>query len=265
MRKKAFTLAEVFTPYFTGYRKAAFTLAEVLITLGIIGVVASMTLPALINKYQEKVTVTKVKKMYSLLSQGYEFALNEYGTPDLWGFGNRDTGAENEDDDEYVASGAALMRDILFKNIKIIKKCDSAGQKPACGIAKHYYMENGQEDGSMRNQLVSAALADGSSVMIMASSSNCGNRRGSGKYLSYECGWIMYDVNGIKEPNAAGKDVFSFYLTKNGIIPVGTPEETSWPFSSPSGWGRTAWVIYNENLDYLRCSDLSWDGKKKCN
>ena len=40
--------------------KKAFTLAEVLITLGIIGVVAAMTIPSLINAYRERVTVTKV-------------------------------------------------------------------------------------------------------------------------------------------------------------------------------------------------------------
>lgn len=42
-------------------RTKGFTLAEVLITLGIIGIVAAMTLPILIQKHQEKVTVTKVK------------------------------------------------------------------------------------------------------------------------------------------------------------------------------------------------------------
>ena len=39
-----------------------FTLAEVLITLGIIGIVAAMTLPALVGKYKDKVLVTQVKK-----------------------------------------------------------------------------------------------------------------------------------------------------------------------------------------------------------
>ena len=37
----------------------AFTLAEILITLGIIGVVAAMTIPTLITNYQKKQTVTK--------------------------------------------------------------------------------------------------------------------------------------------------------------------------------------------------------------
>ena len=52
-------------------QKHAFTLSETLITLGILGMVASMTLPAVVNKYQEKVTVTKLKKIYSVFSQCY--------------------------------------------------------------------------------------------------------------------------------------------------------------------------------------------------
>ncbi len=43
--------------------KKAFTLAEVLITLGIIGVVAAMTLPSLVGNYKKKVTVTRLKKI----------------------------------------------------------------------------------------------------------------------------------------------------------------------------------------------------------
>ena len=54
--KKAFTLAEGATHIVNldNSRKIAFTLAEVLITLGIIGVIAAMTLPSLITNYQEK-------------------------------------------------------------------------------------------------------------------------------------------------------------------------------------------------------------------
>lgn len=47
----------------------AFTMAEVLITLGIIGIVAAMTLPALVAKYQKNVTSNRLKKIYSTLSQ----------------------------------------------------------------------------------------------------------------------------------------------------------------------------------------------------
>lgn len=50
-------------------RERAFTLAEVLITLGIIGVVAALTLPTLINNYEKKVTVTKLKHFSSVMQQ----------------------------------------------------------------------------------------------------------------------------------------------------------------------------------------------------
>lgn len=46
-----------------------FTLSEVLITLGIIGIVAAMTLPSLVGKYQKKVTVAKLQKIYTILNQ----------------------------------------------------------------------------------------------------------------------------------------------------------------------------------------------------
>lgn len=82
--KKAFTLAEGATHVvnWDNSRKIAFTLAEVLITLGIIGVVAAMTLPSLITNYQEKQRVSQLKKVYSALSQAFVSALQENGTVD---------------------------------------------------------------------------------------------------------------------------------------------------------------------------------------
>ena len=50
-------------------RRAAFTLAEVLITLGIIGFVAAMTMPVLINNYQKHALKNQFKVAYSLLNQ----------------------------------------------------------------------------------------------------------------------------------------------------------------------------------------------------
>ena len=83
--------------------------------------------------------------------------------------------------------------------------------------------------------------------------------------MSNVCAIIYLDINGSNAPNTHGKDIFSFYLTKNCIEPVGTQDETAWTFEKGS-LGRTAWVIANENLDYLRCpKDLDWDGKTKCN
>lgn len=52
--------------------KKAFTLAEVLVTLGIIGVVASLTMPTLIQNHKKKVTAVKLEKFYSIMTQAIE-------------------------------------------------------------------------------------------------------------------------------------------------------------------------------------------------
>ena len=62
--------------------KAAFTLAEVLITLGIIGVVAAMTLPTLIQNHQKQVLLSQLKKEYAVLNQAVQLMKAEYDNVD---------------------------------------------------------------------------------------------------------------------------------------------------------------------------------------
>ena len=61
-----------------------FTLAEVLITLGIIGVVAALTMPALIGNYKRQQTIQQLKKVYSVLGQAYNRAVADYGDGTEW-------------------------------------------------------------------------------------------------------------------------------------------------------------------------------------
>lgn len=64
--------------------KKAFTLAEVLITLGIIGIVAAMTMPALIASHRKKEVVTKLQKIYSIVNQAINLSVAEYGDVKNW-------------------------------------------------------------------------------------------------------------------------------------------------------------------------------------
>lgn len=64
--------------------KPAFTLAEVLITLGIIGVVAAMTIPTLMTNYAKKRTETQLVKFYSMMNQTLRMSVAENGEPDGW-------------------------------------------------------------------------------------------------------------------------------------------------------------------------------------
>lgn len=67
--------------------KSGFTLAEVLITLVIIGVIAAITVPTLITKYQKEQTVTRLKKAYSALSQTTARAIADNGPIATWEVG----------------------------------------------------------------------------------------------------------------------------------------------------------------------------------
>ncbi len=75
-KKSAFTLAEGATHVDIPPAKAkvAFTLVEVLITLGIIGIVAAMTIPTLINKKQKAEMETLLKENYSIIQQSLKMA-----------------------------------------------------------------------------------------------------------------------------------------------------------------------------------------------
>ena len=65
---------------------SGFTLAEVLITLGIIGVIAALTLPNLITQYQKSATVQGLKVAYSLLSQAVQKSVSENGEINEWDY-----------------------------------------------------------------------------------------------------------------------------------------------------------------------------------
>uniref|UniRef100_UPI00402A5199 prepilin-type N-terminal cleavage/methylation domain-containing protein n=1 Tax=Candidatus Scatousia sp. TaxID=3085663 RepID=UPI00402A5199 len=66
--------------------KKGFTLAEVLITLGIIGIVAAMTLPGLNAKYKKNQTVTQLKKAYTVLAQAIKLSEVRNGSLDYWDY-----------------------------------------------------------------------------------------------------------------------------------------------------------------------------------
>lgn len=81
-------------------KRKAFTLAEVLITLGIIGVVAAMTLPTLIQNYKKKEASTKIKKFYSMMSQAILLSEAHNGPISDWSHPERIA----DDDNELIAN-----------------------------------------------------------------------------------------------------------------------------------------------------------------
>ncbi len=170
------------------FKKAAFTLAEVLITLGIIGVVAAMTMPTLIQNYQKQVTVNRLKKSYSLLSQAIRMAEIEHGPhstwPLDWMYGN--TFIETYLKDNVKFTRKTFVTDLLYrkgeyKNLK--------GE----GIFNHIWTD----------QYIEAT--DGSIFIFL-----------EGAPTLRDCINVVIDINGINKPNKVGKDVFYFKLCTDG-------------------------------------------------
>ena len=66
--------------------KSAFTLAEILITLGVVGIIAAMTLPMLAENYQRRIVETRLKKFYTTFNQAILRSVNDNGPFDGWGY-----------------------------------------------------------------------------------------------------------------------------------------------------------------------------------
>ena len=95
--------------------KIAFTLAEVLITLGIIGVVAAMTLPALVQNYKRNVLSTRIAKFASIYQQAVRMAEVEHGEFQYW------DSLSEPDDKEITNTGESYLKHYNKYMAKYIK------------------------------------------------------------------------------------------------------------------------------------------------
>ena len=174
-------------------QNSGFTLAEVLITLGIIGIVAAMTMPVLIAKYEKKVFATRAKQAYSIISQAIKLSEAQNGEAVYWNqeFPNR--GPENT---------KLYMEKLILPYMKakfcaegytdtVIAKCGAV----VSWAGQTYWLANG----------VAAAFAPSTSVV------------GTDDILH-----VNIDINGPKPPNKLGTDRFYFrWIPKKGFVPNG--------------------------------------------
>lgn len=233
-------------------KNKAFTLAEVLVTLTIIGIVAAMTIPAIKKKQEEISTISGLKKAYATLQSAYSSAMEKYGTSDTW------------------SGNATIYLDNLAPYMKLSQKC---GLSTGCWSTTIAYrnLANNNPDiiGLDTTYYAKAKMSDGMLLAFYkyASPPSVGTNWTLGSAYSS----ITVDVNGFKPPNKFGRDTYVFYLTKNAVVPAGIPADTGMPAETRclnknvDGLGCAGWVIYAENMDYLKCpGSLSWAGNHKC-
>ncbi len=184
-------LVSLFTFHTSLKSKLAFTLAEVLITLGIIGVVAAMTMPTLIANHQKKQTVVALKRAYTVISNALQMARAEHGDPELWELG--------ENNNIQDSSDFADM--FLIPYLNVIKTC---GTDTSGGCSYEYTALNGNAtSASSLSQFTRFVLNDGTIVFVRS-------QNDPGAVTFPKIIYINVDINGFKKPNKSGRDYFQF-------------------------------------------------------
>lgn len=233
--------------------KKGFTLAEVLITLGIIGVVAALTLPSVIGNYQKQTYVTGAKKAYSTLTNMMSKIAADDGvggfaesyffsglicTPD-WANG----GVANGCEDNY--GNPSKFEEIIPKYLNVVKICKAN----ECGVEyySHGYIENGKlRTSSSRNIISQESYTFGPVTGFYTAD-------GMIYYFSigYNAIMVFMDVNGEKQPNTAGRDLFYVTLCSNGRTIGGNPHGGCDSYHDDfRGWPLFYLMRNGWNMDY---------------
>lgn len=219
----------------------AFTLAEVLITLGIIGIVAQMTIPALVSSYQKKLYAVGYKKFETSTNQAFMALLTDSGCDDLSCTDLFPDTTPLTPDQWRVA-----METELKKHTKIL---ESSATFPLNKYRVVYKGVSGTPfgagwysfDENRTRYTFSYVTADGMIVQLYGGTTPicyAANTLNTTNYKGW-CRWGIVDTNGTTPPNSVGRDIQSFHLMSNGnVIPDYSERLAKYNFGD--GWASSA-------------------------
>lgn len=189
-------------------KKKAFTLSEVLVTLVIIGVVAALTLPSVMQDTRGKEYAVKLQKANSVLAQSFNMMSKNSG----YGNGNY----------KFLSDPNFNFLDEFAKTVNVAKRCNN---ESGCFASSYKTLANGTNE--VTGAKDSLITTDGMAYNFISG----GTREGLSAEDQAKCiGRIAVDVNSVAEPNMFGIDTFFFAVVKGkGIVPLGkdTPDECS--------------------------------------
>lgn len=193
-----YEIVEVKMFKFSAENIEAFTLAEVLITLGVIGIVAAMTIPTLITNYQKKVTVNRLKKTYALITNAVRLSEYENGEVAGWVIPQD---KEIEIFDKYLAPHLKVSKRNSTSNSLLLYSPGGAretGLAIVRGGAAIYTLLSGVD-----------IIVNSGAVVGTAPCPTCGTSIG-----------LLVDLNGYNaKPNRFGRDLFFITVTTNkGVL-----------------------------------------------
>ncbi len=182
----------------SNYHKFAFTLAEVLITLGVIGVVAVLTVPNLMTNYQEKVLDSQSKKVENELSNAFAMLMVNEEVDSLYDSSLYVSTIDEDSVDNSVGN-------FVGSYIKASKICGYTDAQTDCTKGTFLYTEeNSQED-------------------FPGIESYCGNLKSGATFCmspfsSTEAALVYVDLNAAKTPNKSDKDILFYGVSSDATM-----------------------------------------------
>lgn len=191
-----------------------FTLAEVLLTLVIVGIVAALTIPALVNQVGDDNLKKAWKKTYTDLNQAAIHVL-----------------MDNSGTFRGVFTNNTELLNKFSEKMSYVKKCTSSVDEGCFYSSSELYFKSGESANTWDLNKPGLVLGNGAALFFNWADPNCTDIT--------RCGEIAVDVNGSKKPNIIGKDFFLINIVGNRIAARGAqglPGETG-NLCNDSSWG----------------------------
>lgn len=210
-------------------QQSAFTLAEVLITLGIIGVVAAMTLPTLIQNHQKQTYVTGIQKGISTISNAFskmqaDENASTIATTSLFSDalcaaqGTWDSdGFTNENGCEEMYGNPSVIQQIIPKYLKVVKTC--IGNDCDIKYKEHWSLSYANNKYTLPTSNDTGSKIQNNSYFGFGTVTGFYTTDGMIYYLvpTENSITVGIDTNGEKGPNEWGRDFFPMlYCSNNG-------------------------------------------------
>ncbi len=260
-------------------KKAAFTLAEVLITLGIIGVVAAMTIPTISHNIQQAVLKNQFKKFYSTFWQAVVGVQTKAGKPIqcyYWDENNPYTGkctiectGENEygtcisyqcaETGEPLPSGingpmtecASFYQELFLNTLKTTKICKDHAYEQGClpedfrGVDMVKAEINPDVEYDPATGFSDSNVKNKYPVFVLSDGTYI---IAYNRYLTNSSPVFVVDINGHKGPNKWGYDIFSVGISGNREQGIKSIVQKPIIYVTETG-GKTFQQMYNESFN----------------
>lgn len=203
-------------------KSKAFTLSEVLLVLSVIGVIAALTIPTLIQKVSDDQNKVTWRKTYSELSQAAQLIMNDNGgSMYQWCY------------DDY-----RCIKDKFAEKLQNVKQCGQSLGIGNCFPASPIKTLNDSTQ-TITSYASGLILTNGVHLAFNHNATMIYNCWGTGD-INGSCGEIYADVNGFNGPNTIGKDIFRMIIYLNKT----SPDSSDNCLATETGWGCSAKYLY---------------------